>query len=194
MALLLSLSALAVFIPPAFAQSSGYLNDSSTNNTATGVPYPLFNTTVSYGSTATPGPSGLITTYADVSAIRPSSAASSSFATSSIGNPASHLQSAEGSCGQVTITEMAYQTVTATAAPTIFQEGDDLIILETSAIEELSRNTHTQTATNYLTHTLMRANATGLHGNSTNGVGAALPTGAKLNNLKSRRNGHFAGR
>lgn len=193
MALIISLSALAVFVPSAFAQSSSYLNASSSNITATGVPYPLSNTTSLHGPTATLAPGGFTTSYVDISVIGSSSAASSSIVTSSIGDFAS-LQSDDGTCGQVTVTETAYQTVTVIATPTISREKDDPTIMETSVFEELSRNTHTQIATNYLTHTLMHASATGLHENSTNGAGAPLPTGARLDNLKSRRRGHFAGR
>lgn len=196
MALLISLGALAFFVPSAFAQSSGYFNASATNVTATGVPYLPFNTVMSYGPTATPAPSGLTTSYIDVSAIGPASAGSSSFITSSIGNPASTLQSAEGSCDQVTVTETAYQTVSVAATPTISQEEESPTITVASVSVELSRNTHTHTreATNYLTHTLVHANTTGLHGKSPNGARTALPTGVRLDKVKSHRRGRFAGR
>ncbi|KAA6408716.1 MAG: hypothetical protein FRX48_07798 [Lasallia pustulata] len=96
MALIISLSAFAVFVPSTFAQSSGFLRASSRNMTVTGVPHFLSNSTLSYGPTARPSPMGLITSYFDLT---------------------STVESAEGSCGQATVTETAYQTITVTVTP-----------------------------------------------------------------------------
>ena len=168
MALIISLSAFAVFVPSTFAQSSGFLHASSRNTTATGVPYFLSNSTLSYGPTARPAPIGLITSYFDLT---------------------STLESAEGSCGQATVTETAYQTITVTVTPTFPPGHDETTITEASAVEGHSQHAPTEITT----HTLIHANPTGLHGNSTDGDGAALPTGTRLGKLKRWRRERYAG-
>ena len=133
MALIITLGAIAAFVPTTFAQSSASLNAFSENTTPTGVLHPLSNTTLSCDPTATPARSGFITSYVDISATGSSAVASSSLVPSSIVSPASTLESAEKPYGQPTVIETAPQTVTVTATPT-----------------------------KYLTHTVINANATGL--------------------------------
>ncbi|MCJ1297908.1 hypothetical protein MMC08_000696 [Hypocenomyce scalaris] len=183
MAFIVALSALAVFIPSTFAQSSGYPIASSSNITTTAVPYPLFNNTLLHGPTGTPISSGFTTSYVYASAI----------ASSSIGSPASASDSAEGTCGQATVTETTYATVTVTATPSATQEEAGQITSQTSAANETSHHTLTNFATNYLTHTLISATVTGAYGNITSGAGVTVPTGLTLGKLRNHKRGRFAG-
>jgi len=100
------LSALALLVSAACAQSS-YPTASPVSLTASGAPYPMPNSTVTYGPTGTGS-------YPSSIDQPPSSSYASAAASSSAANLAgagSGFGSGSGSCGPATVTETAYQTV-----------------------------------------------------------------------------------